>query len=189
MNTSSNAESPGARTLFAHRSITNVIPMTAFVVAAVFVPHTPHPPTLTYCCLTINVKDLQYLYLLSFPFCGLGFYAFSVASLSPSNTLTMGTLILTPSSIIIMELILNMLSFDFIFLLRLTDEEIAERAPLIFVPYFVPHFFNLQVCSASLLLSGFDAGPSLEFAVSAHRRTLLTNTSSYFKAELEDTNL
>jgi hypothetical protein len=46
----------------------------------------------------------------------------------------MGTLILTPSSIIIMGLILNMLSFEFIILLRLTDEEIAERARLIFVP-------------------------------------------------------
>jgi hypothetical protein len=101
----------------------------------------------------------------------------------------MGTLILTPSSIIIMELILNMLSFDFIFLLRLTDEEIAERAPLIFVPYFVPHFFNFQVCSASLLLSGFDAGPSLEFAVSAHRRTLLTNTSSLFPRRISTTSL
>jgi hypothetical protein len=46
----------------------------------------------------------------------------------------------------------------------------------------VPHFFNFQVCSASLLLSGFDAGPSLEFAVSGHWRTLLTNTSSRISA-------
>lgn len=78
MNTSSNAESPAARTLFAHRSITNVIPMIAFVVAVVFVP-LPTPFTwrvagtllnrllVTASCLTTtNVKDLQYLYALYF---------------------------------------------------------------------------------------------------------------------------
>ncbi|KAJ7789484.1 hypothetical protein B0H14DRAFT_2944553 [Mycena olivaceomarginata] len=122
MNTSSNARPPGARTLFAHRSITNVIPMIAFVVAVVFVP-LPTP-------FTCNVKDLQYLYALYF--LSTGFYTHSVVALSPSNTLTMGSLILTPSSIIIMGLILNMLSFEFIILLRLTDEEITERTGLIF---------------------------------------------------------
>ncbi|KAJ7789488.1 hypothetical protein B0H14DRAFT_2944568 [Mycena olivaceomarginata] len=184
MNTSSNAKPPGARTLFAHRSITNVIPMIAFVVAVAFCTLL-NRLLATASCLTSNVKDLQYLYALYF--LSTGFYTHSVVALSPSNTLTMGSLILTPSSIIIMGLILNMLSFEFIILLRLTDEEITERTGLIFVP----HFFNLQVCSASLLLSGFDAGPSLEFAVSAHRRTLLTNTSTcgYFRAEVEDTNL
>jgi Na+-translocating ferredoxin:NAD+ oxidoreductase RnfD subunit len=77
MNTSSNAKSPGARTLFAHRSITNVIPMIAFVVAVVFVP-LPTPFTwrvaasflyrllVTASCLTSNAKDLQYLCALYF---------------------------------------------------------------------------------------------------------------------------
>ncbi|KAJ7356704.1 hypothetical protein DFH08DRAFT_463557 [Mycena albidolilacea] len=149
MNTSSNAESPGARTLFAHRSITNVVPMTAFVVAVAFIP-LPTPfawrvaATLlnrllvTASCLTTNLENLQYLYVLYF--LSAFFHTYSVVSLSPSNALTMGTLTLTPSSIIIMGLILNMLSFEFIILLRLTDEEITECARLIFVP----HFFNLQ---------------------------------------------